>query len=363
MPRISARRAAALVAALSVTGGMACWPDREPPNPSGPAEPAGPAVVQAAAGVNLEIQAWRTADVATEYKYALSTMNCVQSRLSSGRLARLRTIAPFLLPGSTEACLEVGAGICGNHVQAFEDVLAATGAGVRRRSVEFYLHDEGRARNRNHVAVEVYWANAWHFFDVTWGTYFLRPGARAPDDVLSAAELCALARAGRPWRELAVTNATNPWYRDSLAVGRDPFEYLAWPDTDLLSDGPGTIRLRPTAAGDGYSLQNLPAAIGHVREYCHNPRGVEVRLDPAALEPAARALVIEVGAVSNPGGDAALVVRAGSTVLHSAGLPQVRDTVVRVDLGETAEELTIRVESASNAGLARLRGVRRGPAD
>jgi hypothetical protein len=336
------------VAVLSATGGLTVWQTLHPPQPARESDSsAGPA------------------DIATEYKYALSTMNYVQSRLSSAKRLRLAAIDPLRLPGSTEACLEVGAGICGNHVQAFEDILAATGAAVRRRAVEFYLHDEGRDKNRNHVAVEVYWGGAWRYFDVTWGTYFVRPGATARDDILSAVEVRELARAGRPWRELAVTNATNPWYRYALAVGRDPFEYLVWPDTDVLADGPGTIRLRPTAAaaGDGYSLQNLPAAIGHVREYCHNPRGVEVRLDPAALEPAARALVIEVGAVSDPGGDASLVVRAGSTVLHSAGLPQVRDTVVRVDLGETAEELTIRGESASNAGLARLRGVRRGPAD
>src|SRR5262249_15528529 len=140
-------------------------------------------------------------------------MNYVQSHVRPSNYLTLVSNKRLPANMNAEKCLELEAGICGSHVETFHKVMENCDITVKRRSVEFYLHDEVNEKNSNHIAVEVFYGGRWRFFDVTSGTVFLRPGAKKQDDLLSAIEIRELAKASETWRDLMVTNAANDWCR------------------------------------------------------------------------------------------------------------------------------------------------------
>src|ERR1051326_3063058 len=143
----------------------------------------------------------------------MSAMNYVQAVLSPDRYAALLSRGQLSPTMDPEHCLKLEAGICGNHVETCNKILERCKIPIKRRAVEYYLHDEQHNNNQSHVALEIYYGNGWHLFDITAGTVFVRRNAKSQDDLLSTAEIKSLIEQGQPWRDLAVTNAANSWCR------------------------------------------------------------------------------------------------------------------------------------------------------
>src|SRR5262249_47000041 len=151
----------------------------------------------------------------------------------------------------------------------------------------------------------------------TWGTVFLRPGARSADDLLSRNEVRALVEAKKPWRKLAITNVHNDGYRRYLYAKADPLDHLAWADTDVLVEAAGTIRLRPDAARSKYSFDSIANNVGFVRDVCGNNREIRMQLDPRALGSGKRkTLQITLAGAGNYLDGATFLVKDGKRVLR-----------------------------------------------
>ena len=176
-----------------------------------------------------------------EFLAAVATMNYVQSRVSPLNYSLLvKRGQP--LPTTAEEYLASRAGICGGQVMTFREILNRLG--LRNRPVEFYLRGHTPAENHSHIGAEVFYADKWHFFDITWGTFY-RPGDEASkpvDNVLSISEVLAAEDA----RQLAVTNRSDLWFQQWTANRLDPFEYLTASKMDLIVGRSGVVTLRPT---------------------------------------------------------------------------------------------------------------------
>ena len=173
--------------------------------------------------------------IAADFFSSLATANFVQSRLSSLNYS-MRAVAKQPLPTNVEECLKFNAGICGNHVAAFLEI--AQRLGLRARPVEFYFRGDQPAKNHSHICVEVFYDKRWRLFDITWGTYFRKPG-----DALDALIDIETLRSGRQVRDWAVTNQSDLWYQQWTASGLDPLEYLDHARVDILRGRQGTIHL------------------------------------------------------------------------------------------------------------------------
>ena len=173
-----------------------------------------------------------------EFLYGLATMNHVQSRLSPLNYSIL-VKANKKPPLNTEECLALEAGICGSQVQAFLAIVKQFG--IRARPVEFYLRGSIPAKNHSHICAEVFYDDGWHFFDVTWGTFYRRPDGKV-DGLMSWTEI----RQANDPRNLATTNRSDLWYQQWCAARLDPFEYVDWSEMDVLTGRTGTIHLRAT---------------------------------------------------------------------------------------------------------------------
>ena len=86
--------------------------------------------------------------LAREYLFSVAAMNYVQSQLSSLNYS-VRKTDQQPLPKNVEQCLEMRAGICGNHIATFLEL--AQRLKVRARPVEFYIHGPTPAKNHNHI--------------------------------------------------------------------------------------------------------------------------------------------------------------------------------------------------------------------
>lgn len=195
--------------------------------------------------------------LAREYLFSVAAMNYVQSRLSSLNYS-VRKTDQQPLPKNVEQCLEMRAGICGNHIAAFLEL--AELLKVRARPVEFYIHGPTPAKNHNHICVEVYYREQWRFVDVTWGTFFRKPNGSL-DELATIAEI----RTHKESRQWAITNETDLWYQQWKSSGLDPLEYIDHPEVDTLRGRNGTIRLKPQAAeqrGRLYAPIHQPSFVG-----------------------------------------------------------------------------------------------------
>jgi len=176
----------------------------------------------------------RSKTLPKEFVTAVAIMNGVQSRLSSLNYAILKRQGKPT-PNSTEECLALRAGICGNHIAAFLTV--ADQLGIRARPVEFYISGPSSANNTSHICVEVYYNQRWHLFDVTWGTYFVFQNA--------VASIEQIRKSGTKSRDWAVTNQSDLWYLQWKDAGHDPLIYVDHINVDILRGRKGAIRLRP----------------------------------------------------------------------------------------------------------------------
>lgn len=167
-------------------------------------------------------------------------MNHVQSRVSPLNYSNLAKQGRPL-PSNAEQYLATKAGICGGQVMTFREILDRLH--VRNRPVEFYMRGRTRAENHSHIGAEVFYADKWHFFDITWGTYYQRHDRanKRVDDVLSVRDVLAAENA----KALAVANHSDLWFQQWTANGLDPFDYLSAKQMDLVVGRGGVITLRP----------------------------------------------------------------------------------------------------------------------
>lgn len=195
--------------------------------------------------------------LAREYLFSVAAMNYVQSQLSSLNYS-VRKTDQQPLPTNVEQCLEMKAGICGNHIAAFLEL--AQRLKVRARPVEFYIHGSTPAKNHNHICVEVYYRQQWRFVDVTWGTFFRKPDG-ALDELATITEI----RSDDKSRQWAVTNETDLWFQQWKSSGLDPLEYIDHPEVDTLRGRDGTIQLKPQHGEKGtcqYAPIHQPNFVG-----------------------------------------------------------------------------------------------------
>ena len=258
-----------------------------------------------------------------EFLIGLATMNHVQSRLSPLNYAVLLK-GNEKLPGNAEECLSRQAGICGNQVAAF---LAIVGRlGVRARPVEFYLRGSVPAKNHSHVGAEIFYGGRWHFFDVTWGTFYRRPGGKV-DDLLAWGEI----QKAKDARGLAITNGSDLWFLQWRAAGLDPLEYVDAKEMDVLTGHAGTIHLRggsvPKSRSLLYTPTHQPNYVG--RNSADRDTGsVKVRLLETGPKPGT--LVIEVLGVAGRG---SLRVE-GEQGSASVALSSIKAGPLRLDLSK-----------------------------
>lgn len=218
---------------------------------------------------------------------ALSAMEYVQTNLSSARYGAIAAAGEDI-PSGTEMCLLVGAGICGNHVQAFMDIVQALD--VPAREVQIFYESGGR--RLSHIVAEVAWNGEWHMFDVTWGFLGLD---EAPYDVMSLAELRA-----RP-APITWFDEAHPW----TVRAADPFSYLSSP-ADVMTDGNGVIHpYIVSQAPDrvNYGLLHLPAFVGRALRWSGDVGEV---VQEVPLPPGFSTLTIEIGGRSCDDGQMAV---------------------------------------------------------
>ena len=224
--------------------------------------------------------------VSADFFISLATANFVQSRLSSLNYSR-RATAGQKLPTSVEECLQMNAGICGNHVATFLEI--ASRLELRVRPVEFYFRGERPDTNHSHICAEVFYNNRWRLFDITWGTFFRRPGSGL-DDLAGIEEL----RGNRMSPAWAITNQSDLWYQQWKATGLDPLEYLNHSRVDILRGRNGTIHLEAAdrnATSAVYQPRHQPNFVGrNSADRDYGPLTMQLETPPAG----ATALQLEV---------------------------------------------------------------------
>lgn len=201
------------------------------------ADPPGQYVNQLLDSVRDKVEQRRTEVPQTgiEFLKTLVLMEQIQTIVSPKKYSEL-SVAGSTLPRTVEDCLKQRAGICGNQVACF--LALAEPLELRARPVEFYLHGDQPEDNSSHIGVEVFFREAWHFFDITWGTFFEKE--KVVLDILGIRKL------GSKARTLAVTNELDPWYLHWKRSGLDPLIYVDHPKLDLLRGRRGNIRLFTT---------------------------------------------------------------------------------------------------------------------
>jgi hypothetical protein len=147
---------------------------------------------------------------------ALSAMNYVVGHVSTGAYGYLEVFGGALPTSNSDSILEAQAGICGHAALTFAAILKHFGYSVR--SVQFY-YTTPDASPDSHIADEVFYDGAWHFFDPTFGLYWTAPDG----GVLTITE----ARAGGGSRHKDDVSFTNliedPWFAgDDTAFETDP---------------------------------------------------------------------------------------------------------------------------------------------
>lgn len=182
---------------------------------------------------------------------AIEAANAVRTSLSAGRYSYLLRFAKGKVPSGNETCLEQGAGICGNQVEAFLAIMDALG--ITARPIKFFYTTDGM--RESHIAAEVFYLGGWHFIDVTWG-FAVPPdgggvGFRSLEEIRADPDGDGL------------ENSLDAWSFFARASRRDPMEYLRRRELDILIDGQGVVTLAVPAKQESRDLfDNVPNYVG-----------------------------------------------------------------------------------------------------
>jgi hypothetical protein len=242
------------------------------------------------------------------YTVTMAALNYVQANVSSAIYA-YRAAHGLSAPTTAEEALAEQAGICGNQVEVFLEVLHRLGQTAI--PAQFFFTADGS--RQNHVAAEVRWSGAWHFVDVSYGAVFWKRAGH----LLS---LATLLKDAHPLR-WAHRNELDAWTGSALLKGWHPYAYLeGWTRRQVVSQGSGSVTPPAAAAarsssGVTYDLTLLPDYVGVGLPYAGQQVGVSFAL---ATPAAATRLVLAVRTQGCPGGG---TVHAGTTSVDLAAVP------------------------------------------
>jgi transglutaminase-like putative cysteine protease len=155
---------------------------------------------------------------------AISAMSYVVGHVSTGAYGYLELVGGTLPTSNPESILGTQAGICGNAAIAFAAIVRHFGYSVR--AVQFYYSTPDGIPD-THIAAEVFYDGAWHYFDPTFGAFW----TGGDGHVLSIDE--ARSGGGTGHRDLAAfTNVVeDPWFAG------DDTAFVADPATSVVIDG------------------------------------------------------------------------------------------------------------------------------
>jgi len=253
--------------------------------------------------------------IPAEQVAAQSALTYVQSRLSP---------AIYAASGGSDdltTAFRLQAGLCGDIVEAFMEILQR--AGLRVLPVQFFYRIGDR--RESHVAAQVWWSGGWHYVDPTWGVLFERKGR-----VLDIHQVLRLAHP----EDHALMNRLVPWTDANIRRGGgwSPLGYLtAAKDRQVVADGAGLVR--PPRAGAAWDLTLMPDYTGTYVPYAGQLVGVRQRL---ALPRGRHALTVSTrGKLCGGLG----VLHVGPVDVPFADVPDAGDLTVR--LPDAASTVTL----------------------
>ena len=168
--------------------------------------------------------------------------------------------------GDVDLCLDLGYGLCGNHVAIFIELLGVLG--IERRPVQFYyIVDDFRY---SHIAVEVFLDGHWRFFDPHYGRFWVN----IEGDHFDLATYEALKASLSEFQELSIE--TSLW---NLAnQGLEAKEYFLRHDVTTIRSEGGLVDISGGYIGNGVvSLEHLPSYVGDNTDDGHD--GIAYDLD------------------------------------------------------------------------------------
>jgi len=279
-------------------------------------------IVEGIRHVREEVAGVRTLDSSVPWPQvaAESALTYVQSRLSPAVFAAIGG------GDDLEAAFARQAGLCGQIVEAFMQILR--GAGVDVLPVQFFYVLDGT--RMSHVAAQVRWRGRWHYVDPTWGLLFERGGR-----VLSPEQVLALRHPAR----YMLMNRLVPWTDANVRRGGgwSPLSYLtAATHRQVVMNGKGTVRPPRSVSGSRatWSLALMPDYVGTYVPYAGKLVGIGMRLEIPA---GARTLVIATrGKLCGGLG----TLRAGRAAIPFADVPDAGE--LRVPLAPRTRAVTLR---------------------
>jgi hypothetical protein len=324
---MSHRRAHLSLVVCAIAVALAAAPGARADGPASTQVDAAVAYVQeAVAGV----QSSPGARAPRGYTATMAALNYVQANVSSAVYA-YRSAHGLAAPATAEEALAEQAGICGNQVEVFLQVLHRLG--VRAIPAQFFFTADGD--RQNHVAAEVRWSGSWHFVDVSYGAVFWKRAGH----LLSLADLLADPAPLR-W---AHRNELDAWTGSALLKGWHPYAYLqGYTARQVISQGSGAVTPRRAAgaraaAGAAYDLTLLPDYVGIGLPYAGEPVDVAFTLTTPA---AATRLVLTVRTQACAGGG---TLRAGGSRLDLAAVPWSGDVAIAIPRARRGRSVTLSV--------------------
>jgi hypothetical protein len=332
-------RAAAVIATVAASVALGVSPaqaDDDAPAPAAASAPATPSQVDAAVTAvsqmvaGIESSTGRQAPHA--YTVAMATLDYVQTNVSSAIYA-YRGANGLNAPITAEQALAERAGICGNQVEVYLEVLARLGGTAQ--PAQFFFTADGQ--RQNHVGAEVQWDGGWHYVDVSYGAVFWKRRG----DLLS---LDALLKDPKPMR-WAHTNETDAWTGSALLKGWKPYAYLqGYTRREVVHQGSGTVTplvkaSTRTVASEDYDLTLLPDYVGTGAPYAGVLENVSFRLQPPKE---ARKILLAVRTQGCPAGGQ---LRAGSSRVDLATVPWSGQASIALPAGDRGAAVTLSVVS------------------
>lgn len=191
------------------------------------------------------------------------------------------------LPGSNvEACLDVRAGLCGNHYSTAAAILEF--AGIPVRPIEFYYYKNGR--RASHIIPEVKISTKWRPIDTTFGAYWA--DSKSEFTLLTTNQILKM-----PDRTQKLVRRFSSAGHDVAYRNSDRFEY--WLGTSgIVRGGVGEIRFdaKDFEPVSRESFKDRPNFIGDNVENGINSRGLSFKIEK--LDERYKSLKIKISAIA-----------------------------------------------------------------
>ena len=185
----------------------------------------------------------------------IEALNLTNILISTPRNAyHLRHFASdFRKPGvDSEVCLDLGYGLCGNHVAVFMDLLKALD--IESRTIRFYFIVGGF--RYSHIAVEALISGQWRFLDPHYGRVWIKTDS----DKIDLATYEEIKSIPSRYKELSIQ--TSLWNMISKNHAEKD-HFLISSDLIMIKASSGAVNISNNYVGDGVvSLKHLPSYVG-----------------------------------------------------------------------------------------------------